>query len=91
MYILDELESALSPARQLAILGRIHELVERNSQFIISTHSPIISAYPNARIYHIDENGLAPITYGETEHYSLTKGFLNNPQRYLELLLDPSD
>ncbi|MRT18504.1 AAA family ATPase, partial [Vitellibacter sp. q18] len=42
LYILDEPESALSPLRQLSMLRRIHDLVEEGSQFVISTHSPIL-------------------------------------------------
>ena len=49
LYILDEPEAALSPARQLAVLRRIHQLVEEHSQFIIATHSPILMAYPSAK------------------------------------------
>ena len=39
LYILDEPEAALSPARQLALLVRINELVESNFQLIIG-HTP---------------------------------------------------
>jgi predicted ATPase len=47
LYILDEPEAALSPQRQLLLLSIIDELVEeRDSQFIIATHSPILMAYP---------------------------------------------
>ncbi|MFP3381740.1 AAA family ATPase, partial [Bacillus sp. SIMBA_069] len=48
LYILDEPEAALSPLRQISMLARINELVKQGSQFIISTHSPIIMAYPDA-------------------------------------------
>jgi len=37
------------------MIVRIHELVQQGSQFIIATHSPIIMAYPQARIYEIQE------------------------------------
>lgn len=50
LYILDEPEAALSPKRQLLILRRMRELVLQESQFIIATHSPILLAYPNAKI-----------------------------------------
>ncbi len=39
LYILDEPEAALSPARQLALLVRMNELVESNCQLIIG-HTP---------------------------------------------------
>jgi predicted ATPase len=88
LYILDEPEAALSPQRQLACLRLIHDLLEQDSQFIISTHSPIILAYPEARIYHLSSQGLAPTKYEETEPFSLTRDFLLNRDVYLRRLLD---
>ena len=88
LYILDEPEAALSPSRQLALLSLINELVNLNSQLIIATHSPILLAYPNADIYVINETGISLTPYKETEHYLLTKQFLNNPERMLDHLLD---
>jgi predicted ATPase len=88
LYILDEPEAALSPARQMAMLVRIHELVGMNSQFIIATHSPILMAYPDADLYQIEESGLVRTAYEETEHFLVTKAFLGNPARQLALLLE---
>jgi predicted ATPase len=87
IYILDEPEAALSPQRQLAVLTRIHDLVLDKSQFIIATHSPILMAYPNAWIYHCSEDGIKRIDYKDTEHYQVTRDFLLNPERMLEILL----
>lgn len=89
LYLLDEPEAALSPTRQLTLLGEMHQLVGRNSQFIIATHSPILMAYPGARIYELSENGIASVEYRETEHYQLTLRFLENPERMLRYLLEP--
>lgn len=88
LYILDEPEAALSPSRQLAMLVRMHELIAKNSQFIIATHSPILMAYPEADIYQIDDSGLVRTAYEETEHFLVTKAFLGNPTRQLALLLE---
>lgn len=88
LYLLDEPEAALSPTRQLTLLGEMHQLVERDSQFIIATHSPILMAYPGARIYELSENGIASVEYRETEHYQLTRRFLENPERMLRYLLE---
>ncbi|MGS0741264.1 AAA family ATPase [Glaciimonas sp. GG7] len=85
-YMLDEPESALSPNRQLAALAIIHRLVQRNCQFIIATHSPILLAYPHAKIYLLDQSGLTETCYEDTEHYTITRHFLNNPARMLEQL-----
>ena len=86
LYLLDEPEAALSPARQLTLLGQMHLLVEEDSQFIVATHSPILMAYPGARIYLLDEAGIRPVRYEETEHYQLTRRFLEDPDRMLRYL-----
>ena len=87
IYILDEPEAALSPAKLFTLLIEIDMLVKENSQFIIATHSPILMAFPGAQIYQFSENGIEAVTYKETEHYKLTKQFLENPERMLNYLL----
>ena len=87
LFILDEPEAALSPQRQLALLVRIHELVNNGCQLIISTHSPILMAYPNADIYAIDDTGAHITPYEETEHYQLTKYFLTHTEQMMKELL----
>lgn len=91
LYILDEPEAALSPQRQLAVLKRMHELVNKNSQFIIATHSPILMAYPGARIYQITEGCFEKISYEDTEHYKVTRSFLDNPARMLEMMFQEDE
>jgi predicted ATPase len=87
LYILDEPEAALSPKRQLSLLSIINELVEeRDSQFIIATHSPILMAYPNALIYRLGTDGIERVAYEDTEHYSITRDFLNSPERFFKSL-----
>lgn len=88
MYILDEPEAALSPSRQLAMLARVHDLIGMGSQFIIATHSPILLGFPGADILVLGEDGITPTPYEETEHYILTKAFLNQPGKMLKELLD---
>ncbi|HEY0681510.1 MAG TPA: AAA family ATPase [Steroidobacter sp.] len=87
LYVLDEPEAALSPTRQLAMLSRMHQLVQARSQFLIATHSPILMAYPNAWLYQITADGLSRIEYRQTEHYIVAKRFLNDPDGQLEKLL----
>lgn len=87
LYLLDEPEAALSPSKILTLMVEINQLVQENSQFIISTHSPILMAFPNARIYLIDGSGIRPVNYRDTEHFSLTKQFLDDPERMLHYLL----
>jgi len=86
LYILDEPEAALSVRGVLALIRRMHELVEHGSQFIVSTHSPILLAYPGARIYVLDEHGLAETPWDETEVVDLTRSFLADRGRFLHYL-----
>lgn len=86
-YVLDEPEAALSPSRQLAMIARMHQLVQTRSQFIIATHSPILMAYPSAWLYQITPEGLARIEYQQTEHYIVAKRFLNDTSNQLQALL----
>jgi len=87
LYILDEPEAALSPNRQMAMLTLIHQLIKKGSQFIISTHSPILLAYPHSKIYEIREEGLSEVGYEETDTYAVSKRFLNDYEGMLEILL----
>jgi predicted ATPase len=88
IYILDEPEAALSPQRQLTFLAIINELEKSgNAQFIIATHSPILLSYPNATVLNLDNN-LEEIDYKETEHFKLTRSFLNNPDSYFRHLFE---
>lgn len=86
LYIFDEPESALSIISQLNMLTRIKQLVEKHSQFIIATHSPILMAYPGADIYQVSEEGISLVDYEDTEQYKLTKYFMNNREGMLSEL-----
>ena len=77
-YILDELEAALSPIRQMSLISRMDdELVKGGGQFIIATHSLILMEYPKSFIYEIKKN-IERVSYEESENYNITKDFLNN-------------
>lgn len=91
VYLFDEPEAALSPQRQLSVLTLMHRLVHHQSQLIIATHSPILLAYPDARIYQFAESGIAEVKYTETEHYQITKDFLNRHERMLEILMSAEE
>ncbi len=91
LYLMDEPEAALSPRRQLEFLALLHDFCTQGSQFLIATHSPIIMAYPDALIYVLDQEGIRRVPYAETDHYLVTRGFLSNPQRSLDVLLASAD
>src|SRR3989442_10983847 len=67
LYILDEPEAALSLRGNLALIRRMHDLVADGSQFIVSTHSPILLGYPGATIYVLSDAGIAKTRYEDTE------------------------
>ena len=87
LFLLDEPESALSPQRQLALLRLLHDRIRSGSQIVMATHSPILMAYPGATIYACTENGIRAIDYEETEHFIVTRAFLNRRDQMLADLL----
>jgi predicted ATPase len=89
IYLLDEPEAALSPQRQLAFLRILHGLVvSGDSQFIIATHSPILLGYPNATIFSFDNGRIKETAYEMTDHYQITKYFLQNREKFLQEILE---
>jgi predicted ATPase len=87
LYILDEPEAALSPAKQLALLVRMDELIQKNAQFIIATHAPIVMAYPDSLLYQLNDGVFEAMKCEETEHFKVMKSFLDNPKGMLDMLL----
>lgn len=60
LYLLDEPENSLSPRRQLELVRFIEDAVRfYDCQFVIATHSPLISSVGGALIYDLDES---PVT-----------------------------
>lgn len=47
--------------------------------------------YPGATIYLFTDQAIARVPYTETEHYLITRSFLNNPEGMLRELLSDSD
>jgi predicted ATPase len=89
LYFFDEPEAALSPTRQLSLMMAMQRLVERGSQFVIATHSPILLGYPGADILQFGEGAITPIDYKDTEHYVVTRAFLEHPEGMLRELMRP--
>ena len=87
LYLLDEPEAALSTQNCLTCLRRVHELVLEGSQFVIATHSPIVLAYPEARIYSCHEDGIEQVGYDDAEPVRLTRSFLDFRERFVQQLL----
>ncbi|MBN3554651.1 AAA family ATPase [Fictibacillus nanhaiensis] len=92
IYLLDEPEAALSPSRQLTFLKIIHGLTTQgDTQFIIVTHSPILLGYPNADILSFNDGKISTIDYESTDHFQVTKYFLNNREKMMKELLKDDD
>lgn len=87
LYMLDEPEAPLSPVRQLSFISMMKEMVEqKQTQFIIATHSPILMAYPGATIYSFNDSAIQRVPYDQLEHVTVTRDFLNNPEQFLKHL-----
>lgn len=90
IYLFDEPEAALSPARQLTLLAELHAATRKpGRQFIIATHSPILLAFPGAVIYQFTPRGIGCVAYQETSSYQVMREFLASPDRMLRELLTP--
>ena len=85
-FVLDEPEAALSLRGQLALMRRMHDLVAQGSQFVISTHSPVLLGYPDATIYALSDAGIVKTDYRDTENYELTRSFLDDRDQFLRHL-----
>lgn len=68
-------------------LRALHGLVHNRSQLRIAPRSPILMAYPEAVVYQLNETGIAPVAYGDTEHYRVARRFLQNHRHMLDILL----
>jgi len=88
LYLLDEPEAALSPMRQMTLLRALHDLAVAGCQIILSTHSPILLSIPGATIYELSEEGIRTTDWRDTEHYRVTRAYLEAPERMLRYLLE---
>ncbi len=85
LYFLDEPEAALSPSSQLELLRLLEERRAcGDTQFIIATHSPILMALPDARVFDFGDAAITPTRYQDTAHYRLYRDFMANPRPFLE-------
>src|SRR5712692_2478823 len=72
IVIFDEPESALSPSRQIEFLKLMRRMEKSgHCQIIMATHSPVLMAYPNARLLRLSKYDLEPVTVAATDHYKV--------------------
>jgi predicted ATPase len=88
IFIFDEPESALSPARQMEFLKLMRRMEESTiCQIVMATHSPMLMAYPNARLLRLSKYGLDPVTVEQTDHYKVMREFCDDPVGFVEAVL----
>jgi predicted ATPase len=85
IFVFDEPESALSPARQMEFLKLMRRMEESTiCQIVMATHSPMLMAYPNARLLRLSKYGLEPVTVEQTDHYKVMREFCADPASFVE-------
>lgn len=91
LFLLDEPEAALSPQRQLSFVILLHDTLREypDAQFIISTHSPILLATPNAQILSFDQNQIHAINYEDTPAFQVTRRVMLDHRSFINDLLKP--
>jgi predicted ATPase len=88
IFIFDEPESALSPARQMEFLKLMRRMEESTiCQIVMATHSPMLMAYPNARLLRLSKYGLDPVTVEQTDHYKVMREFCDDPAGFVEAVM----
>jgi predicted ATPase len=88
IFIFDEPESALSPARQIEFLKLLRRMEDsRICQVIMATHAPLLMAYPNAQLLRLGKYGLEPVTVEQTDHYRVMREFCADPRGFVEATL----
>jgi predicted ATPase len=88
IFIFDEPESALSPARQMEFLKLMRRMEQSTiCQVVMATHSPMLMAYPNARLLRLTKYGLEPVTVEQTDHYKVMREFCSDPVGFVEAVV----
>jgi predicted ATPase len=88
IFIFDEPESALSPARQMEFLKLMRRMDQSgHCQIIMATHSPMLMAYPDARLLRLSKYGLEPVTVKDTDHYKVMREFCADPAGFVEAVI----
>jgi predicted ATPase len=88
-YIFDEPESALSPTRQIEFLKLMRRMDQSKiCQVIMATHSPILMAFPGARLLRLTKYGLDDVRLEDTEHFRLLREFCADPAAFIGTMMD---
>jgi predicted ATPase len=78
LYLLDEPENSLTPAKQIELADYLEETVRHmGCQLVISTHSPFLLAIRGARIYDLDARPVTTRPWTELENVRAYADFFN--------------
>jgi len=89
IFIFDEPEAALSPARQMEFLKLLRRMEQSTiCQVVMATHSPVLMAYPGARLLWLSKYGLEPVAVEHTDHYKVMREFCNDPAGFVETVVE---
>jgi predicted ATPase len=89
IYIFDEPESALSPSRQMEFLKLMRKMEQSTiCQIVMATHSPMLMAYPGARLLRMSKYGLEPVTVKQTDHFRVMREFCYDPKGFVEAVFE---
>ena len=89
IYIFDEPESALSPARQIEFLKLLRRMEQSgDAQVLIATHAPLLMAYPEAELLQLGKYGLARARLEELDHFRLMREFFSDPATFVATMLE---
>jgi predicted ATPase len=85
VFLFDEPEAALSPARQIDFLKLVKAAESGGeAQFIMATHSPLLMAYPGATVLHLTDFGILERPFELTEHFRVLREFYLDPKSFMD-------
>jgi predicted ATPase len=85
-YLMDEPEAPLSFTSTLSLLTRLEDLRANGSQVVVATHSPLLTALPDATILELGPYGIRRSTWADLDIVTNWRSFLASPQAYLRHL-----
>jgi len=93
IYLMDEPEAALSPARQIRFLRHLARAeTSGNVQVILATHSPILMGFPTAQLLSFDGGRIHESTASAASNYRELERFFADPADfYRKALAEPND
>jgi len=78
-----------APARQIEFLKLMRRMDESgHCQVVMATHSPMLMAYPSARLLQLKKYGLEPVTVEQTDHFRVTREFCADPRGFVEAAIE---